>query len=225
MDIHKPKPVHSIREFLSEIAVVVCGILIAIGLEQAVEALHWREAVSNAREALHVEIARNNGWFVDRLAVAPCIERHIVETGDLIESAAKTGRTPNVDGVALAVAHFLDTSEWEAQKAAQTLVHFPPKERSLLSVYYRQAADLADWRDEERAAWDGLSVLDGPSKHLSDADIAGLRVRLRQIVHLQRLIDYTASDIELQLGRRLGVTPIPPNMTWRAQACRDIHTS
>ncbi len=27
MDIHKPKPVHSFREFLSEIAVVVCGIL------------------------------------------------------------------------------------------------------------------------------------------------------------------------------------------------------
>jgi hypothetical protein len=27
MDIHKPKPMHSLQEFLSEIAVVVCGIL------------------------------------------------------------------------------------------------------------------------------------------------------------------------------------------------------
>jgi hypothetical protein len=38
MDIHKPKPIHNFREFLSEIGVIVCGVLIALILEQAVEA-------------------------------------------------------------------------------------------------------------------------------------------------------------------------------------------
>jgi len=37
MDIHKPKPVHSWREFLSEILVVVTGIAIALAGEQAIQ--------------------------------------------------------------------------------------------------------------------------------------------------------------------------------------------
>lgn len=37
MEIHKPKAAHSWREFLVEIGTIVCGILIALGLEQVVE--------------------------------------------------------------------------------------------------------------------------------------------------------------------------------------------
>ncbi|MDQ2764026.1 MAG: hypothetical protein M3Y22_11270 [Pseudomonadota bacterium] len=40
VDIHKPKPVHSWREFLSEIGIVVCGIVIALTGEQVVEQIH-----------------------------------------------------------------------------------------------------------------------------------------------------------------------------------------
>jgi hypothetical protein len=42
MHIHKPKAVHSLREFLSEIGVIVVGIAIALGGEQVIEWLHWR---------------------------------------------------------------------------------------------------------------------------------------------------------------------------------------
>jgi hypothetical protein len=34
MDIHSPKAAHSIREFLIEIGTIICGILIALGLER-----------------------------------------------------------------------------------------------------------------------------------------------------------------------------------------------
>ena len=37
MEIHKPKPVHSWRELLTELGIVVLGICIAISLEQFVE--------------------------------------------------------------------------------------------------------------------------------------------------------------------------------------------
>jgi hypothetical protein len=33
MHIHKPKPLHGVREFLSEIGVIVVGVLIALGLD------------------------------------------------------------------------------------------------------------------------------------------------------------------------------------------------
>ncbi len=49
MHIHKPKALHGWREFLGEIGVIVCGVLIAIALDQTVEALHHR---SEAREMI-----------------------------------------------------------------------------------------------------------------------------------------------------------------------------
>ena len=57
MDIHKPKPWHGVREFLKEYVIIVVGVLTALGAEQTVEWLHRREEVSQARAALHREIA------------------------------------------------------------------------------------------------------------------------------------------------------------------------
>jgi hypothetical protein len=40
MDIHKPKPWHGVREVLKEVGTIVVSVLIALGAEQAVEAIH-----------------------------------------------------------------------------------------------------------------------------------------------------------------------------------------
>ncbi len=53
MDIHKPKPWHGLREFLKEYAIIVVGVLTALGAEQAVEVIHRHEAVAEARRALN----------------------------------------------------------------------------------------------------------------------------------------------------------------------------
>ena len=41
MDIHRPKAWHGGRELLKEIAIIVLGVLIALGAEQAVQAFDW----------------------------------------------------------------------------------------------------------------------------------------------------------------------------------------
>jgi hypothetical protein len=40
MHVHKPKPVHGWRELALEIGTIICGIVIALGLEQVIEARH-----------------------------------------------------------------------------------------------------------------------------------------------------------------------------------------
>ena len=45
MEIHRPKAVHSWRELLKEIGIIVIGVVIALGAEQAVESLHWMRQV------------------------------------------------------------------------------------------------------------------------------------------------------------------------------------
>lgn len=46
MDIHKPKPVHNLRQFLSEIAVIVIGVAIALAIQQRAERLSWQPAAT-----------------------------------------------------------------------------------------------------------------------------------------------------------------------------------
>jgi hypothetical protein len=49
LELHVPKAAHSVREFAVELMTIVAGIVIAIGLEQAVEALRWHEKANTAR--------------------------------------------------------------------------------------------------------------------------------------------------------------------------------
>ena len=75
MEIHKPKAAHSVREFLVEIGTITCGILIALGLEQAVEQVHWHHEVETERAALQDEARQSVTTAAYRVALDPCIER------------------------------------------------------------------------------------------------------------------------------------------------------
>src|ERR1700761_1104004 len=73
MDIHKPKPWRGWPEFLKEIGTIVIGVLIALGAEQAVEALHWRHETHLAREALVFDFRRVIGFAAREDAASPCL--------------------------------------------------------------------------------------------------------------------------------------------------------
>jgi len=49
MEIHRPKAIHSLRELAKEIAIIVVGVLIALGADQAVETLRARQRSLTAR--------------------------------------------------------------------------------------------------------------------------------------------------------------------------------
>jgi hypothetical protein len=77
MEIHKPKAAHSWREFLTEIGTIVCGILIALGLEQGVEWFHWRERVENAEVRLNGEVTNIYMNALEWQMLQPCYERRL----------------------------------------------------------------------------------------------------------------------------------------------------
>jgi hypothetical protein len=69
IDVHPPQ--HAAitrRDFFIHLSTVVLGILIAIGLEQAVEYIHHRHQVSETREALRVEREDNRRAYVSNVA-------------------------------------------------------------------------------------------------------------------------------------------------------------
>src|SRR5215469_15046853 len=77
MHIHKPKPLHTIREFLSEISVIVVGVLIALALEQGVEYLDWSHKVAQAEVRLSADLKENSSYASQYAALKPCADSYL----------------------------------------------------------------------------------------------------------------------------------------------------
>src|SRR5206468_2691927 len=87
MHFHLPKPLHGWRALVGEVGIIVIGVLIALGAEQAVEAWHWHNQAKDARNALHSEVGDDNlPQAYARLALAPCIDRKLTDLQSALDS-------------------------------------------------------------------------------------------------------------------------------------------
>ena len=205
MEIHKPKPVHSWREFLTEISIVVLGVIIAIGLEQTVEWLHWQSEVKVARQAIRTEIEANNvNLFAARIGIASCVQRQIGDV-DAILTALAAGQKPGQLSTFKTVAGSpIRTTEWESERASQVLTHFPRAELAVMSRYYAQLPDFTAWNRDENAAWNELAILQNPPSGLTASDLIRLRADLAVAKYAEYLLVSNARR-ELRVANQLGI--------------------
>jgi hypothetical protein len=194
------------RDFVTDIVVVVLGVLLALALNQVVESAAWQHEVSVARNSIHREMAFDLAAFADRIRVAPCIDRHIEEAQGLIDRAESTGRVPSNHVNLAPPGRLILSGDYDAQKAAQNLVHFPADELEATGLWYDQARAMAIWTDEEEHAWAQLGVLGEGSTRLSAVDVAFLRRDLQAAKDVQFLSVLNAKR-EIERARRLGVAP------------------
>ena len=219
MDIHRPKAAHSIREFLIEIGTIICGILIALGLEQGVEWFHWRGEVAAGREHLREEIAFNERVYVHRFDVAACVKQNL---GDLKSVVAKLeGRKP-----VSAIPEFQSPGNgpirheiWNSLNAAQVLVHFPKDELTKYSEFYQYIRDAEYFMDRESRAWRQLHLLEGDPGQLTRQDISALRVALGDSEEMSNGLAEVAQT-QVDLGRELGIAIPKPDPSRRRECAR-----
>ena len=69
---------------MSEILVIVVGIMIALAGEQTLEWFHWQHEVAEARVALREEIDNNLHILNFIIAEEPCIGRRLAEAGSAL---------------------------------------------------------------------------------------------------------------------------------------------
>jgi hypothetical protein len=204
MHIHKPKAVARLGEFLSEIAVISVGILIALGAEQAVEAMRWTEKVQASRREIFGEIRQDAAYFAFRVAAADCVVRRLDELNTITESVARRETVLPVNLVGLHLGNLLSDNAWQNARAEQTLTHFPKAELERLSDFYAQEENIKTWMSDDETVWSSLRILEGDPNRLSSADVALLRDRLQQARIHEFLIALNAKE-ELERARAVGV--------------------
>ena len=174
MHIHLPKPFHGWRELLGEVGVIVVGILIAIGLEQVVEELHWSTEVRHARTALADDMAESNRAFAYRVATERCIAARVDTLNSVIERVARHLPVATIGQVIPDIGNGLYRAAWDTNQHAQTLTHFDGKELGLYGSYYLQLSNVQAFMAREVDDWGVLKILEGDPSRLGPVDIAGL---------------------------------------------------
>jgi hypothetical protein len=137
MEIHKPKPVHNWRELLTEIGIVVVGVIVALAAEQLVESIHWQNKIQDARRAMTLELRDDDGpQAYIRLAVGPCLDKQL----DAIKAAiiAKASRR-DIERLTAGLVQAnvtWDAVAWNTLQTSDVASHMTPEELRNWSVPY-----------------------------------------------------------------------------------------
>jgi hypothetical protein len=197
MDIRKPKPIHSWRELLTEIGVIVIGVCIALAGEQTVEWLHWRTQVAEAREIIAAELAHSVEGAITRLRAEPCMERRFDELAQILDAAGKSGSLPPVGDIGLPPRNLWLSGSWESVVASQTATHFPRQQLADLSHAYKIIEKIDQFNAGETNDWRDLYALVGPGRRLDPASENELR---KALSHARASSRYMTNLSELIIG-------------------------
>jgi hypothetical protein len=204
MEIHKPKPIHNWRDFLKEVGIIVLGVSIALAAEQTVEYFHWRSEVAQARQALRAEITAVDEFYLWRVAIAPCLDSRLAKAQQAIDEIAAGHKIEAPDVNVRGTGALLSDSEWQSERSAQTLTHFPRQELAKMSRFYAQVPEFVTWETKEADAWWALRVLELSGEGIGAEDLSQLRLNLQVARHHGWLIELNARRM-LAVSDALGV--------------------
>jgi hypothetical protein len=182
MDIHKPKAWHGGRELLKEIAIIVLGVLIALGAEQAAQALEWAYKARLAEDLMRAEISGDDGPQVYfRIATAPCEMQRLTEIRGLIEDGA--ARNVLVQRVKLlhGPQYTWDSAAYRAADSSGVLVHLPPDLLSALSQFYELMPSLEGYSERESTSLAHLHALSAKGGAISEAERLSLLAAVEEL--------------------------------------------
>jgi hypothetical protein len=169
MHIHLPKVPHSWREFLKEYAIIVLGVLTALGLEQAVESIHERNLAHEAQEAIHQEIQADIDRTAYRLSQQACIEKRLDEVEALLGDWQGDDAFPAGLHIGFPGDVGLVYERWEANLASGRFNEESPQDQSQQAGLYSLIKILDNLQLQEIDHWSQLRTLEFGSRALSPA--------------------------------------------------------
>jgi uncharacterized iron-regulated membrane protein len=129
LDVHAPHgPTHGWRDFLSHIAAIAIGLLLALALEKLAEYIHERHQLTEARRELAMEAAENRRAFAMNVTEASRIQQELDADLRIIQAARLHAAAG--DGKLDYSVHFYATKDgpWQAVRQGGSLILMPYEE-------------------------------------------------------------------------------------------------
>lgn len=216
MHIHLPKPIHGWKQFFNEVAIIVLGIAIALGAEEAIAHWNTERQAERSLDAIRDEVANNLGQVQARLATRDCLDRRLAEVSRFIEAP----KDPRPTWVGRPQMWIFNTSSLQAATSYGSLTALDPETQMKIATIYAGLSGFSEFEKDEQYAWAELRSISEDHK-LSEADLASLR----QAVQRARLAAWALNingEQAIAAGRALGVSPA--RITGSRSVCIPMNT-
>jgi hypothetical protein len=194
LDVHPPhEAAHTWRDFFIHIATIVCGLLIAIGLEQSVEWVHHRQERQELREALERERIENRDIYPLNVAWYRLDRAIILNNLRIVQWLQQHPGTPEEDlpGTlrwGYAYEPVVTTAYTNAQQT-QTLGLLPQQETESLAAFYdllKQAQDATYHAAVKALSAGDFAAIDPDPSHLPPTQVAAAMQTLLEAANRNR---------------------------------------
>jgi hypothetical protein len=159
VDVHSPHgSIHSWRDFLVHLLTITIGLLIALGMEGAVEWMHQRHLVHEAKDSLHAEIAQNAGDLAKALADLHERQKELKNDMSVLWYATKNGKLPEHGTISITfhLTGLRDVS-WKTAQSTGALAYMSYADAQRYSEIYATQEEL--YASEQVAARDAIISL------------------------------------------------------------------
>lgn len=199
------------RKWLRELTGIVLGVLIALALGEAADAVRWRMRVAQAKAAMRQESSGNRFNVVERRLYTPCVARRLVEIDAILRSAWRTGRLPPLGMVGMPGSRIVETAAYDVATSEGTPMHMDRGDARDIAIAYGLGA--RDWPNAvaaERDLWATLSMLQQPGGPV-DSNVLAMLTEARaraaraaeDVALLSRQVDeeYAKRGVPIEWGR------------------------
>jgi hypothetical protein len=167
MEIHKPKPIHSWREFAVELLTIVMGILIALTAEALVEHHRTERAVRFSRADFVDELSRNRAEVAANLEQARVLQgelgKVLVEGARYVQGKGPMGRAHQIGRDFV----WPKSAAWAGALSTKVMGDFPHDEGRLVAKAYSEQEAFVALQRSEQTVWFSLaenSYVGAPSR-------------------------------------------------------------
>ena len=159
MEAQKPKTVHSGRDFLKEVGIIVLGVLIALGAQQLVSEARDSQLAQETRATARAELKASLDAFVNRRATQACINRRLDEVSTLLQASAKPGYKPPT-WIGRPQRWGFSSAGWDAAAQGGRVALLSQKEQAAFGEIYARLHDFNALQLEEQRAWADIRQLE-----------------------------------------------------------------
>ena len=169
MHVHVPKPLHGWRAFIGEVGIIVLGVLIALGVEQLVQAAHERQLAHEAQEAINQELQTDLDRIAYRQRQQSCVLKRLDEIQALLTRWRGDDAFPAGLHVGFPGAVGMVDQRWQANLASGRFSQEPADQQADQTSIYTLVHVVGSVEGREIESWSQLRALEFGSQALSTA--------------------------------------------------------
>ena len=169
MRFHLPKALHGWRKFLKEYAVVVLGVLTALGLGELVQSVHDRRLAREAHDAIVQELQTDLDRVAYRARQQSCNVKRLEEIQALLARWNDDGAFPAGLHVGFPGDVGLVDQRWQANLASGRFSEQSPDEQADQASFYTLIHVIDMVENREIQNWSRLRMLELGSQSISMA--------------------------------------------------------